>query len=1594
MIKLSQNDIEEKPESGFNKEKYNKENNLFNFFMDHFYELWEKFEPIDQQTLNILTDYGLLDTRDTKRWQRAIKYMYELWRLRFGGIALKQAAKSPTLVKLSDFVQEADTAKYEYSLYKRSFAEDANDADDSAQLDEEQNEEDATVNPDAWNDVANRNLFNEFKILKAVNWSVKLIHNTVEDRTELIAYDSRIAQLQKDYYREEVSKNPKAKRRTLSNLELRCRAVDKINDLPETTEINDLYKNLDATLVLKYAPIMNRLGFETYSYSSNESDSNNYLSYVSEIDQWISCKYAELRYITSYIHNMLMKNGDLVYSPQITRNNKKVINRYQRVFPKRVNKYNIDVPQGFVNPANGVPTGSYTPIAEEIVNLVKEDVLAGVTKLYDETNAFSKLWLSSKDQINSVDDLERTAVLTKARTLVVSVTKALESVNPMEAPEIHLASEEFSFSKMAQAATRTSRTGNIYLPFFRTADNSLINKYKDNPDLLNNDYIEQIENVAKSLLASYSGIYQDRSGSIAQFSADEAAYSTPLPEETKFHKETDLISGRLNPDGTAKTYFEFQAASIRYTQEEMEKKGSISMMIADDMGSGKTQQALGIINNNPNLKKILIVTTGTLKDHWAKTALEDGWIDDTHYTQGYNFKIFDTATLDDIHLRWLDNTGTEYAICVIHYQLIARNSVKYAIMGSGQWDAIILDESHTIANSKGNVTAGFIGKEDTGSMGSVYIVDDSGDYRVAETEDEFAIYDIARDIHKFINNSPGGEERKDRETALLAEALNYYKAHKTEKGAQSAYKEKKEQIIKPTPDEIARATDMFRKSIDNVHDSELRDSMLLDGDAIALPGFCDVIKNKICLTGTPIKNKTEDLYAQLMFLNKKLYKKMWPTLTDFLKYTSAHRQPEMEIYSVDHNENNLIKKTMQGDNATARSIYTTLLLLDNPGILVEIIHYVETYSDIYANAPFYKELLKGLNKLVKLFEAGEPYKGLDAKLIQKIKDYNAANDEHFIEKEDDAHLITIPNPTAPFAYTKPSKLGEFNLIFRHGINVGRSKNALLTLPPKQRFIEKKYTITKEELGIDTYVDPNTGDKHYDINTAPLPGETEADRVIRIGLLESWRAAERTAFESLTPDEKEMYHLLEASDTPEEQEDMGDTLEDVENAPAKETSATDAYANFINDGFTGLINRGQVMTVKQCIGKLKAKKVVQIVQEILSENPEDKLVLFAHHRDVADMYYEGLRAAGIPCAYFNKPDQSTYENTDTSGDEDITPQPEATPVATRGKRTPKSVIKASALAVRKREKGTLDERRANAKKLFERYSSVKVFLSTMGIGKEGLNLTIANHLVFGEIHFVPGVMMQSEDRISRIGQTKPTNIYYVTFEDSYDSRIAQIIKDKIENIEKSIQAMQVLTEIRSLVMKNNKVLEKIREDAILAAQIKAEEEQKEAERKAEEEDQALAAAQAQEQQALGLSDEEAALQEAKGIEVEGVAPDITDETVPTTPTGATGTESGTSGETPGGASPSGLKQRGTRTAPQALGASQPKRPVYVTPPDIEAQGNTAYNAYMSSPDANPIVKKMLTTFKDKGAFSKIINIVNAQNKPKQASKKTLLKLTNR
>lgn len=86
--------------------------------------------------------------------------------------------------------------------------------------------------------------------------------------------------------------------------------------------------------------------------------------------------------------------------------------------------------------------------------------------------------------------------------------------------------------------------------------------------------------------------------------------------------------------------------------------------------------------------------------------------------------------------------------------------------------------------------------------------------------------------------------------------------------------------------------------------------------------------------------------------------------------------------------------------------------------------------------------------------------------------------------------------------------------------------------------------------------------------------------------------------------------------------------------------------------------------------------------------------------------------------------------------------------------------------------------------FQADPACNIFVGNLAAA-EGLTLTAATHVVFVEGQWVPGKLMQMEDRAHRIGQRESVLVSYLVFEGSLDAHMLQTCVDKMDIADRAL-----------------------------------------------------------------------------------------------------------------------------------------------------------------------------------------------------------------
>uniref|UniRef100_A0A0E0LNT7 Helicase ATP-binding domain-containing protein n=1 Tax=Oryza punctata TaxID=4537 RepID=A0A0E0LNT7_ORYPU len=83
--------------------------------------------------------------------------------------------------------------------------------------------------------------------------------------------------------------------------------------------------------------------------------------------------------------------------------------------------------------------------------------------------------------------------------------------------------------------------------------------------------------------------------------------------------------------------------------------------------------------------------------------------------------------------------------------------------------------------------------------------------------------------------------------------------------------------------------------------------------------------------------------------------------------------------------------------------------------------------------------------------------------------------------------------------------------------------------------------------------------------------------------------------------------------------------------------------------------------------------------------------------------------------------------------------------------------------------------------FQNKDDIKAAVLSIKAGGVGLTLTAASTVIFSELSWTPGDLIQAEDRAHRIGQVSSVNIYYLLANDTVDDIIWDVVQGKLENL---------------------------------------------------------------------------------------------------------------------------------------------------------------------------------------------------------------------
>lgn len=121
--------------------------------------------------------------------------------------------------------------------------------------------------------------------------------------------------------------------------------------------------------------------------------------------------------------------------------------------------------------------------------------------------------------------------------------------------------------------------------------------------------------------------------------------------------------------------------------------------------------------------------------------------------------------------------------------------------------------------------------------------------------------------------------------------------------------------------------------------------------------------------------------------------------------------------------------------------------------------------------------------------------------------------------------------------------------------------------------------------------------------------------------------------------------------------------------------------------------------------------------------------------------------------------------------------------------------------------SISTRQSNVDK-FQNDPSIRVFVGTIQAAGVGINLFASSTVLFCDLPWTPGELVQAEDRAHRMGQTNTVNVYRLIFEDTIEDDMDAILESKYQILEKVLNGNFEVTGMASLSIQSE-LIERIR-----------------------------------------------------------------------------------------------------------------------------------------------------------------------------------------
>lgn len=166
--------------------------------------------------------------------------------------------------------------------------------------------------------------------------------------------------------------------------------------------------------------------------------------------------------------------------------------------------------------------------------------------------------------------------------------------------------------------------------------------------------------------------FAEKAARLEQY-CDQAAKDALTPHLTVVaaSKATDAAVDLAKPAGLE--YLGYQKAGISFA---LGRKGTL---VADEMGLGKTIQAIGVCNNDPEIKSVLVICPASLRVNWLRESQK--WS-----TRPWTYYVVENGNPIP--------ANADYVI--VNYDRL-KDAVLESLMGR-QWGVMICDEAHYLKN--------------------------------------------------------------------------------------------------------------------------------------------------------------------------------------------------------------------------------------------------------------------------------------------------------------------------------------------------------------------------------------------------------------------------------------------------------------------------------------------------------------------------------------------------------------------------------------------------------------------------------------------------------------------------------------------------------------------------------------------------------------------------------------------------------------------------------------------------------------------------------------------------------------------------------